>query len=434
MFRKVSVLLLLAGIVIIIGNRTGIAQTAPVTGRVELKGADGGKAQPVAGALIEVYRLDIKGTAPSSKTGKSGDFAFAGLPLQGQFAFAISCAGCAPQVFPGIKAGQQNLIFTMDPGNGRQLTEEEARTVSSRKPGTSGLSEEDKKAQAEYEAKKKEVEEKNKKAENTNAVVTAALKAGNEAFQAKNYDTAIAEYQKGIQADPEYLGSAPIFHNNRGIALMQRGVETYNKAIKAADTTEKVNGLTAAKKDFADSAADFMASWTVLTNAKETDVTDKANFEATKLQTLKGAKDTFKMAVRTEQVDQSTIDAAKIMLPEYLKVETDPAKKGEADLIAADLYRVVGDSENAIAGYKKILDTKPDDLDALAGTGLMLVNLGYINNDKTKMQEGSNYLQRYAGLAPDGHKFKVDAVALIETLKKEQNVTPQKVAPPKKKP
>src|SRR5437868_1016958 len=121
MFRKVSVLLLLAGILVIIGNRSTVAQTAPVTGRVELKGADG-----------------------------------------------------------------------------KQLTEDEARTISNRKPGQ-GASEEDKKAAAEYEAKKKQIEEKNKKAESTNAIVTAALKTGNEAFQAKNYDAAITEYQKGIE-------------------------------------------------------------------------------------------------------------------------------------------------------------------------------------------------------------------------------------------
>jgi len=432
MFRKVSVLLLLAGIVIIISNGSSLAQTAPVTGRVELKGADA-KAQPVAGALIEVYRLDIKGTAPSAKSGKSGDFAFAGLPLQGSYAFAVSCTGCSPQVFPGLKAGQQNLIFTMDPGDGRHLTEEEARTVATRKPGTGAMSEEDKKAQAEYEAKKAEVEAKNKKAESTNAIVTTALKAGNEAFQAKNYDVAISEYQKGIDADPQYVGSAPIFHNNRGIALMQRGVDTYNKAIKATDTTEKVNGLTAAKKDLADSAGDFLASWNVLKNAKEADITDKGNYETAKVQTLKAAKDTFKMAVRTEQVDQATIDAAKVMLPEYLLVETDPAKKAEANLIGADMYRVVGDSDNAIAGYKKILETSPEDADALAGAGLSLVNLGYINNDKTKLQEGSNYLQKYASIAPEGHKFKADALALIDTLKKEQNVTPQKMTTPAKK-
>ncbi len=100
----------------------------------------------------------------------------------------------------------------------------------------------------------------------------------------------------------------------------------------------------------------------------------------------------------------------------------------------ADLYRVVGDSENAIASYKKILEASPDNQDALAGAGLSLVNLGYINNNKEMLQEGANYLQKFADKAPDSHKYKNDAVALIANLKKEQNVTPQKIPSGKKKP
>jgi tetratricopeptide (TPR) repeat protein len=430
MFRKVSVLLSVAGIVLTISG-FATAQTAPVTGTVELKDA-AGKSTPVANATIDVYRSDIKGTLPSATTGKNGGFTFAGLALGGQYIFSISCTGCQPQVFPGIKAGQQSLVFTVLPGDGRKLTEDESRMIAGRGKDGEPTADE-KKAQADFEAKKKEVEEKNKKAESVNSIVNAALKAGNDAYTAKNYDLAIAKYEEGIQADPNFVGSAPIFHNNRGTALMTRAVDTYNKGVKATDTTEKVAALTAARKDFADSAADFMASLTVLKNAPASEISDKANFDAARMQALRGAKETFKMAVRTEQVDQSTIDVAKTILPEYIAAETDPAKKAEADLIFADLYRVVGDSPNAIAGYKKILETSPDNLDALAGVGLSLVNQGYIANDKAQLQEGANYLQKYAGIAPDGHKFKADAVALIEQLKKEQNVTPQKVTAPAKK-
>jgi hypothetical protein len=62
--------------------------------------------------------------------------------------------------------------------------------------------------------------------------VTKAVKEGNDAFAAKNYDLAIAKYDEGIAADPEFVGSAPIFYNNRGTALTARAVDTYNKAIK----------------------------------------------------------------------------------------------------------------------------------------------------------------------------------------------------------
>ena len=61
------------------------------------------------------------------------------------------------------------------------------------------------------------------------------------------------------------------------------------------------------------------------------------------------------------------------------------------------------------------------------------MNAGYVDGDKNKLQEGANVLQRFASLAPDSHKYKDVALGLIQTLKAEQNVTPQKTAPAKKK-
>ena len=445
MFRKSVISFILVGVIVIAGGAAVSAQSAPVTGTVELQKADGTR-EPVAGALIEVYRVDIKAGFPSAKTNKKGEFSFAGLPLGATFVFSVSAPNTSPTIRPGVKAGQERILISMSPGDGSKYTEDEVRKGATAKPKTGGgesaeLTPEQKKAQAEYESQKKAVEDKNKRASQTNEIVTAALKTGNEAFGAKNYDLAIAKYDEGIAADPDYVGSAPIFHNNRGTALMSRGVDTYNKSVKAADISEKVAGLGKTKSDFAEASSGYVKSWNILKNAPAADIGDRTNYEATRLGTLNGSIATFQMAVRTEQVDTATIEAAKILIPEYLTLEADATKKAQASLAFADLYRVVGDSENAIAAYKKILESSPNDLDALAGAGLSLVNLGYIEienakatNDKAltedgkqKLQEGSNLLGKYAGAAPDTHKYKADAVALIDTLKKEQNVTPQKV-------
>ena len=439
MFRKSFFSLFLVAAPIL-GCFGAMAQTAPVSGMVELIKADGTR-EPVAGALIEVYRIDIKSGFPSAKTGKKGDFTFAGIPFGGIFTFAVSAPNCSPTTYKNVKAGQEKLLISLQPGNGSKLTEEEVRKAAAApqtKAGETPTAEsiaEQKKAQADYEAKVKEVTSKNEKAQKANEIVGRALKEGNEAFQAKNFDVAVAKYDEGIAADPEFVGSSPIFYNNRGTALMTRAVDNYNKAVKTSDVTEKVNGLMSVKKDFMDASDGYLKSWKVLKNAPAADIVDKTNYDNIKLGTLRGSKDVFTMAVRTEQVDPMVIDAAKVLIPEYLNVETDAAKKAEANLTFADLYRVVGDSENAIAAYKTILATSPDNADALAGAGLSLVNLGYINNDKAKLQEGANLLQKFAGIAPDTNKYKADALALIETLKKESNVTPQKVTTtPKKKP
>jgi hypothetical protein len=52
----------------------------------------------------------------------------------------------------------------------------------------------------------------------------------------------------------------------------------------------------------------------------------------------------------------------------------------------------------------------------------MLVNIGYLNNDKVKFQEASNYLQKFLSTAPATHPFNDDAKALIDTLKKSKTL------------
>lgn len=437
MSRKFYFSFLVAAAVFMAGQLVVLAQTAPSGGTVEVKKADGTQ-EPVAGALIEVYRTDVKAGFPSAKTDSKGRFAFAGLALGGIFTFAVSAPNCAPMIFPNVRAGQEKLLIVLSPGDGKKFTETEARSVKVAKAGEDGPpvpTEEEKKAKADFDKKAAEIEAKNAKAAKTNEIITAVAQDAKVAFDAKNYDLAISKYEEGIAADPDFIGSAPLFNNNRAIALRIRGVERRNSAIKLTDATEKLAGLETAKKDLADSAAGYLRSWNILKNAPATEITDKANFEATKTGTLVGAQETFRMAVLTEQVDPSVIEAAKVLIPEYVAVESDAAKKATAKLIFADLYRVVSDSENAIAAYRSILETSPENPDALVGLGLSLVNYGYIKDDKAMLQEAANYLQKFVGVAPDTHKFKANAAEAIATLKTLSNVAPQKVTSgPKKKP
>ncbi len=436
MFRKSLISLLIFGAVLVVGRVSVSAQFAPVNGTVELQKADGTR-EPVAGALIEVFRTDVKGGFPSVKTDKKGSFGIAGMMLGATFVFSISAPGAAPTIHSNVRAGQEKLLITMVPGDGSKFTEEQARKGGSTAAKTGGqsaeLTAEQKKAQAAYEAQVKDVTSKNERAQKANEIIARAIKEGNDAFEAKNYDLAIAKYDEGIAADPSFVGSAPTFHINRGIVLTTRAVETYNKTVKLTDATEKMANFGRVRKDLADASDGYLKSWNLLKNAPAGEVGDAKVLETNKLNTLRGAKDTFQKAVRTEQVDPITIESAKVLLPEYLSVETDATKKADADVVLADLYRVAGDSDNAIAAYKSILEKSPDDADALAGAGFSLVNIGYLKEDKAKLQEGADLLQKFASAAPDTHKYKADAVALIDNLKKEQNVTPQKVTTTKKK-
>lgn len=436
MFRRSYIFPFFAAMLVLMAGMATLAQNAPVNGTVELD--TNGTRTPLAGALIEVYRMDIKTGFPSAKTGKKGEFSFAGIPLGGVFAFAVSAPGAAPTIYANVKAGQEKLLITLSPGDGKKLTEAEVRTYLASNlavPSSGELTAEQKKAQADYEAKRKEIEAKNSKAANVNEVVNRTIKEGNDAYTAKNYDVAIAKYTEGIDADPDFVGTAPVMLNNRAAAYSARGTDLYNKNIKSADAAVRNEAKQNAKRDFGLAAESYMLSYNVIKNAPAADVADPKNSEAAKLAALRGAKEVGRLSVLIEQVDDKVMAVDKVLLPEYVSVETDPAKKAEASLTLADLYRISSDFENAIASYRKILETSPDNVDALAGVGLCLVNVGYIKDDKATLQEGSNYLQKFISIAPDTHKYKDDAVGLMASLKKEQNVTPQKLpATTKKKP
>ena len=427
------------------GSSEVFGQFASSSGRIEMANTK----VPVVGAVIEVYRTDIKAGSSPSKTGKKGEFRFAGLMLGATYVLSVSSPNCAPTYLPNVRAGQENLVITLDPGDGRKMSEAEVRKAvldgakandaagtgskDTKSGGQTGeLTEEGKKKKAEYDAQVVAIEAKNKKAVSNNELIGAALKAGNAAFESKNYDLAISKYDEGIAADPDFVGSAPILLNNRGAVLKDRGVDTYNKFAKSTDVTARLEAFKKVTKDFADSAESYNRAWTIAKQAPAAEIVDPKTNDASKILSIRGARETFRLAVLTEKVDPSVIDAAKILIPEYLIIETDAAKKTETNLILGDLYRVNGDSQNAIDAYKKILETLPDNLDALSGVGFSLVNLGYINNDKAQLQEGANFLQKFASAAPDTNKFKADAVGLIDTLKKEQNVAPQKVTTRKK--
>ncbi|HSK72390.1 MAG TPA: hypothetical protein VK892_11875 [Pyrinomonadaceae bacterium] len=432
MFRKNYISFLAAIALLFVGSVAVSAQTAPVRGKVEVKKADG-TVVPVSGALVEVFRQDAKGSLPSSKTNRRGEFSFAGFPLGQIFTLSVSGQGIRPEIVPNIKAGMEGVIISAMEGDGKRWTEEEVREAISNPAATAPTSSEptadEKKAKEEYEKQVAEVAAKNKKIEEKNVVIQRVLGEGNQAFNDKNFDLAIVKFEEGYNADPKFVGSAPVLLNNKGAALVGRAITTYNNNVKAEVST-RLEAMGRVKKDLGDAAEAYNASWMILKNASPTEVTDPKSFEGNKGNALRGAKEAFRIMAATEQVDGAKMDAAKILIPEYIAFETDPAKKTEGQLILGDLYRVLGDSENSIAEYKKVLDTNPSNVDAMAGVGFSLVNLGYLNNDKTKMQEGANYLQQFADAAPDTHKLKDDAKGLIESLKKEQNLTPQKTAKP----
>src|SRR5690242_4786390 len=78
------------------------AQVEPMRGSVKLVGADG-KPVPVVGAIVDVWRTDMKSDY-HTKSDKKGDWVFAGLPFVGTYTVSVSAPGANPWARGGVKA------------------------------------------------------------------------------------------------------------------------------------------------------------------------------------------------------------------------------------------------------------------------------------------------------------------------------------------
>lgn len=423
MLRKNYFTFLLTAVLCITSGITVFAQTAATRGKVELKKADGSTV-PVEGAVIDIYRTDMKGKPPSATTNKKGEFNFAGLQVDGTFMLVISAPNANPQIAPGIKAGMTDVVITLVEGDGRTLTEEEAREALTGSP--TNQSGDQKKAKEEYEKKVAEVTSKNAKTKETDDLVKKIFEEGSKAFENKNYDLAIAKFEEGYKTNPEFIGSAPVLLSNKGLALRLRGSVLYNESVKLSDMTIRLENMKKVTQDFADAVDAYSLSWNVLKNAPAAEITDRKNYDTNKSQTLRGARDLVKALVVTEKIDNSKLDAIKALMQEYIAFETDKTAKTEAQVALGDIYRITGNSDNAITEYRKALEMSADNPDALAGLGLSLFNSGEISGNTQQKQEGLNYMTRFAEVAPDTHKLKLSVAEAVKYLKA-QNLTPQKV-------
>lgn len=405
------------------------AQTAPLEGRVIMKNADG-TTTPVVGAIIDVFRTDISAKY-ETKTGKKGDFVFAGVPLVGRYVIAASKAGARPNFLGGVRPGQ-GIDFEIElypDGDGKRLTLAEisamgtGATASRSKPTA-----EEAAKQAEIMKQNAEIASSNKRAESSNAIIERTFKAGNEAYRANNHDAAIAAFNEGIAADPEHPG-IPSLLTNKAAALRARGVDRYNSAVKLTDDAAKSAGIESSRKDWREAAEAASRAVTLLKAAPASSGPDAATAKQALYIALLGRAEGMRLFV--VKVDQSKVEDGVAAYQEYIAAEVDAAKKTKAQNDLAQMLFDANAFDKALVEYRKILETNPDDLNAILRAGQSLFNIGAINNsDKAMYQEAANYLGQFIAKAPDSDPFKADAKAILEALKDQANVKPEKVATP----
>jgi len=407
------------------------AQNGQLRGRVTLKQADG-TVVPAADAVVDVFRSDLPGDF-NLKTNKKGEFVHAGLPFVGTYIIAVSMPGAQAYYLPGVKVGREEEVkIELTAGDGKRLTRADIKMLMAKTPGStpSGAKEtpEDKAKLEELKRKNAEIEAANKKAETSNVIIDRTFKAGNDALRAKNYDAAIAQYDEGLSADPDHPG-APALLTNKAMALNARAVDKYNAAVKATDDAAKTAGIESAKKDWTEASQSGAKAVAMLKGM--TVPSDAASANAAKVNlyfALMARADAMRLFVT--KVDQSQADAGVAAYQEYIAVETDPVKKSKAEHDLAQMLFDANVFDRALTEYQKILSANPDDLNALLRAGQALFNIGAINSDKTKYQEAANYLAQFVEKAPDTDPLKSDAKAILDTLKDQANVKPEKTATP----
>ncbi len=462
MFRKHSLLTLLAVVLVWSAASVASAQVGGLAGHVKLKQADG-TTVPIVGAIVDVFRTDISGKY-EAKTDKKGEFRWAGLPYVGTYVISVSAPGAQPNFQANVKAGRDvDYSIVLEPGDGRRLTYDELKVLLNKKGGDAAGpaapaadSSADKAKRAELEAKNREIIEKNKKVEDSNRIVTEKFKQGNAtlglgeaANKAGKYDEAekiftdaIAQYDEGLAADPEHPG-APTLMTNKSQALMDRAIARYNAAItsEAYKTAAKSGGagaaalLEPAKRDWKE--AGEVSSKSVERFKAQTQPTDPAelsNYTRGKYFGLMIRADAMSKVVT--KVDPTQVDAGVTAYDEYLAVETDPIKKAKAE---KDMARMLFDAnayDKAKPVYQKILAANPDDSESLQNMGLTLYNLGFIKESegkkdeaKASYQEAANYLQQFVEKTTNTG-LKEEAQAILQNLKEQQNVQAEKATTP----
>jgi tetratricopeptide (TPR) repeat protein len=409
------------------------AQSVPVSGKVTLRQADGSET-PVQNAIVDFYQTDISRKFLGLKTDKNGVYRHAGLPL-GVYTIIVSAPGARSSFQTNVRISQMpEMGFRLEPGESKRLTLDDVKTIMASSGGNSGggaagaatpatpaaaAPKESAEDRAKRLAEENRIKAENEKITNSNEVVARTFKAGNEALNAGNFDEAIRSYEEGLAAREE-----PALFANRSEAYRRRGVERYNAAIKMTDDAGKTAALETAYSDWrkaaesANKAVELMKA-----KAEPTDPASQAGHNQNKLAAFSTRAESMRLVAT--KVDKSQADAAFTAYQEYIDLQSDAAKKSKLRTDAAKLLFDANAYTRAAEEYKKILAEDPENADAYLYLGFALFNTG----EKANFQEAANFIGRFVEKAPETNPMKTEAKSILDFLKTQENIKPEKIQP-----
>jgi tetratricopeptide (TPR) repeat protein len=398
------------GAIVVLLAAAALAQTGPIEGTLKVKEANG-TLKPVQGALIDIYRLDIKGHW-DVKTDKSGHYVRLGMPLVGNYVVLASGPGITPTWVNGVRLTQAPVVdIVAEPGDGATLTYEQlmAAIKGQGGPAPAQISPGDR---AKLEAQKKELEAKQKEGAELQATFDQArthYNQGVELVKTSNYQQALSEFEQAASIDAtksaHFIELSYKSNANLAEAHYQLGVDLFNQKNREA-----------AKPHFEEAVKAVTRAIEVAGNSKEPTINNELivyyNILVKNAQLLVefyGAADRIPAVV-------AAIDKA---------VALDvPANKAKWEVARGNLYRSAGKTDEAVVAYKSVLAQDPANLDALFNLGLSLL----ASTEKEKLQESANYLADFVSKAPPTDKRVTDAKTTIEALRNQFKIEAEKPA------
>jgi len=328
----------------------GFAQTSAIEGTV--KGEDG---QPVKDAIVKIERKDIKGNY-KTKTNKKGHYLHVGLPL-GVYKVSVELNGQVRDTADNVKTGlgdprvidfdlqaqQQKQQALQQAAETGQLTEEQARDMS---PEQKAAIEKQMKERAAQLSKNKEL--------------NAAFNEGMEAIKTKQYDAAVAAFEKASTLDPnQHVIWAQLADANSALAQTKVGAEQDAALAKALDAFNKAITL------------------------KPDEATYHNNYALA--------------LVRAKKVDEAQAELNKA-------AQLDPAAAGRYYYNLGAVLTNIGQLEPAGEAFKKALEADPNYADAHFQYGVYLISKATTTPEgKIIPPEGTREaFEKYLALRPDG--------------------------------
>ncbi len=345
------------------------AQTAGIEGEVIVVRPDGSRV-PAVNALVELYRLDVKGKY-QTKTDKKGHFAHIGLPY-GRYAIIVSGEGLTPYYEYNVRIpppGEATLRRTIEmvPGDGRRPTLEEVQQAAARS-GQAGavvpqVTEAERKR---LEEQARQIEEQRKRAARDEEMIRQ-FNAANELARAGKYEEAIPLYKSALEASPDHpqlyvvlIRMAEAYHN--------LGVERFNNR-QREEAKEAFNlAIETARK--------------AISMIPQDKPEQKPEYHGVLCRSL---------AVMATYLDPARLSEAISAHEELLAMQTTPADRARTQAQIAKIYLDTAKSEEAVAAYRKALEIDPNSLDALFGLGNALAQ----SPDPSKYPEALTILKQF---------------------------------------